>query len=83
MKVRLSEFELQLVNEAIKDAGSKFIIEVEEFSSKYIISLNDDEAEDLRGFVGDDLYKIGFDENYRTNAKGAVLEGLIDKLFIG
>lgn len=40
-------------------------------------------SDDLREDVSNFLTEVGFDENYKTNTKGKILEGIIDKLFVG
>jgi hypothetical protein len=44
--------------------------------------LEDDDATDLRELCSNYLIEIGFDKNYVVNKEGAILEELIDKLYI-
>ena len=43
----------------------------------------EDRADELRDLLGEELQRDGFDLDYRTTAKGKLLEQLIDKFFSG
>ena len=40
------------------------------------------EAERMRDYFTDRLARVGFDEDYKPNEEGAILERLTDKLFL-
>jgi len=46
------------------------------------LTLDHDEAEQLRDYFTDRLARVGFDENYEPNAEGVMLEKLTDMLFL-
>ena len=45
------------------------------------LELNDDEMDELRDACIERQQVSGFDEDYKLNALGCVLQGLIDKLY--
>jgi len=47
------------------------------------IQLSREQIRYLRDYMGTRLAQVGFDENYEPNREGRILEGLIDRFFIG
>lgn len=47
------------------------------------VEISEEEADALRDRLGEELQRDGFDEAYNPTPKGRILEGLIDKLFVG
>jgi len=74
-----SESELLLANSETKDLVSALLVAGE----KQVLKGTEDQFDELREAVSDVLMRIGFDEEYKATSVGVVLEGLIDKLFVG
>jgi hypothetical protein len=49
----------------------------------YVLEGTAEQFDELRDAVSDVLLRTGFDKNYDPTEEGTVLEGLIDKFFIG
>jgi hypothetical protein len=84
MKIELSQKELDLINEALKQENSPLKIDASRAKENqlYVIDLSEDKVIEIREVCGDYLQIVGFDENYNPSEKGTILEGLIDKLFV-
>lgn len=50
---------------------------------KYRVELPDEKADELRDMCGEELQRVGFDEDYALTEMGILLEGLVDKLYSG
>lgn len=48
-----------------------------------ILELEPENVEKVRDCLTEQLAKIGFDKDYSLTRNGAILEGLIDKFYIG
>ena len=48
----------------------------------YLLSLSEDEADDIRNLCGDQLVFAGLDEDYNPNQEGEILQNLMDKFFV-
>jgi hypothetical protein len=84
-KFKLSVEEAKYISTLMSEDGSfrsllpsrsEFYVERNE------LTLDHDEAELLRDYFFDRLARVGFDENYRPNEDGVMLESLIDLLFL-
>ena len=83
MKVRLNRKQFEyLSHNFIKDHLNLDlkVIQDNEFT---IIKINNDIADEIRDWVGEELQKKGFEENYNLNKEGDILESLIDIFYIG
>ncbi len=49
----------------------------------YVLSVSEDDADEIRDCCGDYLQEVGFDEDYRPTETGTLLEAMIDKFFVG
>ena len=49
----------------------------------WLIDIMDEDADEIRDFLGEKLQVVGFDKNYNLTEEGKTLEALIDKFFIG
>jgi hypothetical protein len=54
-----------------------------EIGASVILELELETTEKLRGCLTELLAKSGFDKDYSLTESGAILEGLIDKFYIG
>ena len=50
---------------------------------KWLLNISEEDADEIRDLCGDRLVEVGFDERYEPNKAGLLLEGLVDKFFIG
>ena len=50
--------------------------------NNYSLKISEDQADDLRDLLGEQLQLAGFDEKYLLTREGEILESLIDKLFV-
>jgi hypothetical protein len=84
MKITINEEELRVLVEACKAEGCLLSIPAERLDDKsgYILVLSEDDANTFRDVCGEHLPLVGFDDDYNPNAKGLVLENLIDKFFV-
>jgi len=81
MEIGITYSELELLLEMLKKSGGQIESAIKNSISTRLY-LSEDQAVDLSELCSEYLLEFGFDENYKTNDKGNVLEGLIDKLFL-
>ena len=79
MTIELSNFEcdLLLTHPETRELAQSSLVE------RGVLIGTADQYDKLRDASSDLLQRIGFDEDYAPTREGAVLEGLIDKLFSG
>lgn len=83
MKVRLTKEEVAALTEAAQASRLEDLIDLEADEKENIyLCVSEDAATELRESCSDLLSTMGFDEDYRPNEKGVVLENLIDKLYV-
>jgi hypothetical protein len=84
-KFTLSSEEMFLLSKAVSEAESLLSaihsVGVETGDS-VTLELERETTEELRDCLTEQLAKTGFDKNYLLTKEGAILEGLIDKLYI-
>lgn len=52
-------------------------------NDRYLLTLSEEKADELRDLCGEQLQRVGFDEKYDPTLEGKMLESLIDKFFPG
>ena len=84
MRVRLTADEIEyLRNGGFLDEAAKMALMRGTFSGEeYLAELSPDDADAIRDACGEQLQRVGFDQDYKPTKEGATLEGLIDKLLI-
>jgi hypothetical protein len=48
----------------------------------YVVTVLEEEADEIRDFCSEKLQLVGFDKDYSPTIEGRILESLIDKFFI-
>ena len=71
LKGNLKEAEQELYNRLIRSE-----------LYEYMFDFNENLISTLRDWASDRLQRVGFDENYNVNHEGALLEELIDILYL-
>jgi hypothetical protein len=66
----------------IQERHRQLLLSAQEVSSKHVIHVSEDQANEIRDLCGEQLQIVGFDESYELTPEGEILEALIDKLFI-
>ena len=82
---RLSDEEANYILTLVsKDSSFRTLLSnhSEFYINEKVLTLDHDKSELLRDYFTDRLAKIGFDENYKPNEEGMMLERLTDKLFL-
>lgn len=83
-RFRLTNAEREMLNEVKKRFEGKGDLAFQEHETCTVLhGLDKDAVIDLRELCSDYLTEVGFDKHYEPNAKGKLLETLVDKLFIG
>lgn len=82
MQFKLTYEELIVLREAVDKLNLRNLL-LNKDANNVTLDISEDDAIDLRDACGDYLLTDGFDEDYKPNAKGKILENLIDKLFTG
>jgi hypothetical protein len=85
-KFTLSSGEMLLLRKAVSEAESLLSAihsGGSEIGGSVTLELEPETAEELRDCLTEQLAKTGFDKDYSLTKKGAILEGLIDKFYIG
>lgn len=84
VKINKEEFELLSSGQLLPDDLRRKVIKGASLQNNgiHILEVSDDDADLIRDYCGDQLQKIGFDENYDPTKEGRILESLIDKLFV-
>jgi len=85
MIVSLSKAEFDLLSNGgfLPPALGRRVSTAEIVNNVYVLSLDEDEADEIRDCCGDHLQEVGFDEEYKPTETGALLEAMIDKFFVG
>jgi hypothetical protein len=81
MKVRLDLGELAYLRRRAL-LPSEVLDQASPTGGGFLLNLSESDADNVRDACGEDLQRIGFDENYKPTKEGALLEGLIDKLLV-
>ncbi len=85
MKVNLSVEEYNLLNSK-KFLNSNLMTRIKNAfltkNNSYVLEISEEDADTIRDLCGEQLQKIGFDENYNPTSEGLILESLIDKFFV-
>ncbi|MBW4491379.1 MAG: hypothetical protein KME12_26825 [Trichocoleus desertorum ATA4-8-CV12] len=50
--------------------------------TSYVVSISEEDADEIRDLFSEQLQIVGFDESYSPTVEGRMLETLIDKFFI-
>lgn len=83
MKMRLTPQQSDLLIEVKEYFKWQQRLEFEEQPTCVVLKdLDENDAVDLRELCSDYLLEFGFDENYNANAKGKILEELVDMLYV-
>ena len=82
MNVKLTLDEEKMIERVIENFRLKYKFEIRKRDGFFSFVIDDDDALDLREFISDYLCEIGFDDEYKANKEGIILESLVDKLFI-
>lgn len=85
LKIELDKIEYNYLCRAsfLEDKYREFLFSCKHDNSNYLISIDDDSADEIRDLCEEQLQVAGFDEIYELTAEGEILESLIDKFFIG
>ncbi len=75
-EVNLKLNELQVIYELLI---AKSISESNVIENTIILKLDDDQTFFISEKLKEELLNIGFDDNYRLNQKGKLIQGIIDK----
>ncbi len=78
MKIKFTQKEIDLLNEILQMSKTR---KQNKFAEREY-DLDEETIDELREMCSDYLRLIGYDENYDSTQKGALLEQLIDKLLI-
>jgi len=80
IKLNKAQFDyLDYVLSEQQDLSSKLKIKIE--NQFVYITIDDDTADQIRDCVGEELQRVGFDENYELTPEGIILENLIDLFY--
>lgn len=79
----LTPTELDILITAVRKEGSHELNQFTQSLKTGINSIPIDAADEIRDACADHLTLMGFDQDYRITDEGAVLETLIDKLYVG
>jgi hypothetical protein len=60
----------------------KRVDESDAIEGEYVADVSPEEADSIRDACGEQLQRVGFDEDYKPTKESAVLEALIDTLFV-
>lgn len=85
MKINLNETEYSyLLNSSFLSVNWKTLINIsnQQIDDSHIITISEDQSDELRDLLGEQLQLVGFDEKYKLTTEGRILESLIDKFFI-
>ena len=83
MRIRLTNAERLMLAEVKTRFEWKGDLAFQEHKKCIILDgLDINAAIDLRELCSDYLTEVGFDKDYEPNAKGKLLESLVDKLFV-
>ena len=79
--VRISNVEWQTLNDVCKDMDLLlgYFNSVIPFYSSMLVNLPNNKINNVINFLGDLLVKIGFNEEYKLNKKGQIIESVIEK----
>ncbi|MCE7060111.1 hypothetical protein [Dyadobacter sp. CY343] len=86
MKVKLGKNHISyLINNLYQEQESfkNILIQISDEIPSVIFEVDDDSADAIRDWAGEQLQKIGFDINYELNYEGKILEELIDIFYAG
>lgn len=84
MRITLTKAELDCLSNGdfLADEFLDMISAAEPAGDKFVLSLDEDDADEIRDACGEHLQVVGFDAAYNPTATGQILESLIDKLFV-
>lgn len=85
LKIKLSKSEYAYLCQAafIQKRHRESLFSAQQMSDDHLISVSEDQANEIRDLCGEQLPIAGFDEKYELTPEGEILESLIDKFFIG
>lgn len=86
IQITLSKIEYNyLLNSSFLPGNLKKLISVSnrQVDHSHVITISEDQSDELRDIFGEQLQMVGFDEKYNPTPEGEMLESLIDKFFIG
>jgi hypothetical protein len=85
LKIKLSKPEYTYLCQAafIQKRHRESLFSAQQISDDHLISVSEDQANEIRDLCGEQLQIAGFDEKYELTPEGEILESLIDKFFIG
>ncbi|MEO7964474.1 MAG: hypothetical protein ABIT38_11275 [Gemmatimonadaceae bacterium] len=85
MMIEISDDEQQILVTSVPlpDTLRSVVDSARQSGGKWLLEISVDDADTIRDLCGDRLVEVGFDERYEPNKAGLLLEGLVDKFFIG
>lgn len=83
MEVRLNKKQFEYLSHNFIEDHPSLNLKVTQGNEFTVINLNEDIADEIRDWAGEELQEKGFDENYEPNKEGEILENLIDIFYIG
>ncbi len=58
------------------------VVCAQQVNDSYIITISEDQSDQLRDILGEQLQLIGFDKDYNLTTEGKVIDSMIDKFFV-
>jgi len=77
-----NEYQYLCKSPFIINAYEDIISSIQHHNDKYVLKISEDLADEIRNLCSEHLLLVGLDENYNPTFEGAILESLIDKLFV-
>ncbi len=84
LKIKLSKSEYTYLCQAafIYKRYKELLSSAQQISDVHLITLSENQADEIRDLCGEQLEIVGFDKKYELTHEGTILESLIDKFFV-
>lgn len=85
MIFKFSKEQLSFLTQTLSKENSvlyNYINYTRELGNFIELEMDEDIASELRDWAGEKLQEIGFDEDYKLNKEGKILEDLVDVLYV-
>jgi len=84
MIVKLNKNQFDYLDNSLSDhrPDLKSELHIKKEDQYVFVEINEDVADEIRDWAGEELQKKGFDFNYELTSQGKILEELIDAFYI-
>jgi hypothetical protein len=84
LRIKLNKKEYNYLCQAtfINESCKNLLSSSQTDDDTYLITISEDQADEIRELCGEQLQVIGFDDKYELTLEGKILESLVDKFFV-